>query len=526
MGSLSCSVADDETRGFPNVGDSVGRGRRHTEEVDSDHLPSGAGVRVLVAIASYGTKNHAYLQRVIDQYRSMSLAVDVVVLTEASRDFGDDVEVRVGLPSTDPMSLPFGHRALFADRIDSYDVFVYSEDDTLITQRNIEAFLEVDELLPDDAVAGFMRYEEHARGERSYSSVHSCFRWDPASVVRHGPELFAAFTNHHSACCLLTRSQLKRAIASGGFLVAPHHGESSMLVTAATDPYTQCGLRRLVCVTRLEDFLLHHLPDVYLDRLGLDEEGFAAQLEALAGIATGSLSARQLVSPTSRRHGLSWNKALYRRAGPEFEQLVPSGVESVLAVGCGTGDAERAAAGDGVRLVGVPIDNVLGAVARRRGLEVLEPDLDHALERLVEERFDCLLLVDVLHRFDDPVATLRRLRRLLHPSGVVVVSVPNVAFRQLRQFVRQPWGRARGRGARDGHRSGPVRLGRWLRRAGFRPQERAVTFGASSGTVLRRLPGLLGQFLAATVTVRAAVDPAINGATSLNFKGAANTADA
>src|SRR5919204_4488799 len=98
-------------------------------------------LRVLVALASYGTKNHAYLAQVIQKYRSMPYQIQLVVLSNISKELGRDVEVRVGLPAKNPWSLPFGHKQLFAERIDDYDLFIYAEDDILISEQNIEAFL-------------------------------------------------------------------------------------------------------------------------------------------------------------------------------------------------------------------------------------------------------------------------------------------------------------------------------------------------------------------------------------------------
>ncbi len=42
-------------------------------------------------------------------------------------------------------------------------------------------------------------------------------------------ETYAQFTNAHSACYILTRDQLRRAIASGGFMTEPYAGEYDML---------------------------------------------------------------------------------------------------------------------------------------------------------------------------------------------------------------------------------------------------------------------------------------------------------
>src|SRR5215472_3320091 len=179
-------------------------------------------MKILVAIANYGVKNDGYLSRVLSEYRSMSYQTDIVVLTNFEKDFGKDVEVVTRLPNKNPFSLPFGHKRIFAERKDAYDLFIYTEDDILITQRNIEAFLRVTRILPRQELAGFFRWEQYPSGRKYYPDAHLFYRWMPDSVKVIGGHTFARFTNDHSGCYALTRSQLAQAIASGGFLVPPH----------------------------------------------------------------------------------------------------------------------------------------------------------------------------------------------------------------------------------------------------------------------------------------------------------------
>ena len=108
-------------------------------------------MRILVAIANYGSKNLEFLDAVIREYRSMPHDVNIVVLSNIPKDLGSDVEVIIGLPTKDPWSLPFGHKKIFAERLGQYDLFIYSEDDILITQKNIESFLRQTKALPEDA---------------------------------------------------------------------------------------------------------------------------------------------------------------------------------------------------------------------------------------------------------------------------------------------------------------------------------------------------------------------------------------
>jgi hypothetical protein len=235
-------------------------------------------LRVLVAITSYGSKNDAYLPHILEEYRSMPYDVDLVVLSNTRKVLGADVELVVGLPTPDPWSLPFGHKRIFDDRLNDYDLFIHTEDDMLITQRNVEAFLQVRKVLPEQEIAGFLRYEESADGKMNYPDVHAYFHWDPASVCSRGPYALAFLTNEQSACYVLTQDQLRRAIKSGRYLVDPHRGRYGLCETAATDPYTQCGFKRYVCTSHLDDFLVHHLSNKYVGRLGVGDPELRRQV--------------------------------------------------------------------------------------------------------------------------------------------------------------------------------------------------------------------------------------------------------
>jgi SAM-dependent methyltransferase len=445
-------------------------------------------VRILVAIANHGTKNQRFLEQVLRAYREMPYDVDVVVLSDTPKELGSDVEVRVGAPTDNPWSLPFAHRPLFVERADAYDLFIYTEDDTLIEAGHVRAFLELDRLLPDDEVPGFLRYEEFPSGERSYCSVHSAYRWIPGSVAVHGGEVFASFTNEHSACYLLTREQLQRAIASGGFLTEPHEGQYDMLVSAATDPYVRCGLRRRICLTRIDELVLHHLPDVYLGQLGVTEGEFRAQLDALLGIAGGELSSTSLLDGGWVVAGLEPDVPQYLGPSDDLGALAAGGVRTVLSVGCASGRLERESLGDDVDIVGIPLDEVMASVARLRGIETTLPVLDDALASIGTRRFDLVLVPHILPYAIEPEALLGRLGGLLEPGGRVLVAVPNARHARLRALLGRPLpagitGRA--------HEADATAVQQWAQRVGLR---RCAVRGARSPRIERwfgdRLRGL------------------------------------
>jgi 2-polyprenyl-3-methyl-5-hydroxy-6-metoxy-1,4-benzoquinol methylase len=383
-------------------------------------------MKVLVTIANYGTKNDNYLARLLHEYRSMPHSTHVVVITNISKDLGPDVEVVVHQPSGDPWSFPFIHKNILADRVDDYDLFIYSEDDTLITALNIDAFLRVNEVLPENEIAGFIRSENLPSGERSFSTVHSHFHWDPHSVRRRGPYTFAYFSNEHSACYLLSQSQLRRAITSGGFLVPPHQGKYDLLVTAATDPYTQCGMQKLLCISHLDNFVIPHLPNRYVGQLGLSESKLLIQLHALRCVYDKQIPCSVLMNCESKVSKARWSKSYYEPARPDLKALIPHGVHSILSYGCGAGAMEAEIIKDGIEVTAVPLDSVVAASAQMSGVDIVYPDCNGQLPALAGRRFDCVLLSNILHMTAEPADLLRYLSEFLKPEGRVIIVVPNL----------------------------------------------------------------------------------------------------
>ena len=397
-------------------------------------------MRILVAIANHGTKNQPYLTTLLEAYRAMTHHVDIVVLSDRPKDLGPDVEVRVGAPTRDPRSLPFAHRRLFTDRVADYDLFIYSEDDTLITQQHVDAFIEIGRLLPEDEVLGFQRYEIGPDGRRYYSSIHSAYRWEPTTIERIAGETFADHTNLHAACYMVTQAQLRLAIASGGFDVAPHRGPFwSLMVSAASDIYRQCGLRRRLCVSRIDDFLVHHLPNVYIGKLGVDEAEYRTQLEAIEQIADKTLSDVELLVPTARLATSIWNVPQHPLPPPSQILLdLPSGsAERVLSIGVTAGAVEVALFPTAKAIVGVPVDHITSAVASTRGLHLLEPRLDDIESSTPEGGFDAILFNQTLHFLSDPVGLLQRLRAVASPDCEVLVAMPNTPHHRLRHVTRR-----------------------------------------------------------------------------------------
>jgi 2-polyprenyl-3-methyl-5-hydroxy-6-metoxy-1,4-benzoquinol methylase len=384
-------------------------------------------LRILVAIASYGTSNDHYLSRLIREYRSMSFDVKIVILSNIKKQLDPDIEVLVGMPNKDPWSLPFPHKKVFVERLDAYDMFVYSEDDMLVTERNIRSFLDVSDVLQEGEIAGFFRVEQGPNGSVNYPDVHAYFHWVPSSVRLRGKYTLAHFTNEHAACYVLTRDQLRRAVKSGGFLVEPHDElKYDLICAAATDPYTQCELIKLIPISHFNDFTIQHLSNKYVGKVGVDAFEMQGQIGALMQNAGKERFSTSLFKTETKLKRGMYSKDYYECPDEEIISMIPREARSVLSIGCGWGAMECRLAERGLRVTAVPLDSVVSARAAARGVEMAMGDLDSVRGKLRSERFDCVVYSNVLHLARDPVEVLALCSSMLTPDSVIIISTPNM----------------------------------------------------------------------------------------------------
>lgn len=458
-------------------------------------------MRILVVIASFGSQNDVFLERVIAEYQSMPHAIDIVVVSNIQKNLGPAIEVCVGLPDEkNPHSLPFAHRTILAERANDYDLFMYSEDDILITARNIEAFFQQSAVLPSNYVPGFLRFEEGPSGKIQYCDIHAGYSWDTQSVEMFGELTFAFFSNEHAGCYILTHPQLLRALDSGGFLLPPHHGIYGMLESAATDPFTQCGMRKMICISRIDDASVHHLPNKYFNRFGLSQSDLRAQIEALLQIGKNGRTYAPLIrmAPGLRRG--RFLRDHYGLAKPEVLSLIPEQANDILSFGCG--ETEIALARGGKRVVSIPVDPVVSAPAAQKGIDLVIGDFESAIAQLQGQSFDCLLMLDVLHLIDDPVHVLSSLIKFLRPDGTIIALTPYIAGMQ---FVLGwlAWKEGKESYRKAGvNLTSPLIVRQWLRRAGAVP-ESVVTLSAGKGTPAGLVSSTLHLILSRQFIIRA-----------------------
>lgn len=460
---------------------------------------------VLVAIASYGTAQDHYLEMVLQEYRKIRLPCRIVVLSNQPKAV-QGVELAVGLPSKNPYSLPFAHKKLFAENVEHYDLFIYTEDDVLITERNVEAFLDMQPKLEDGEILGFIRSETNPEGQMVITSIHSHFRWLPQTVVSRDGEVYARLSNDHSGCFIATRQQLRKAIASGGFLVEPHHERYGMLETAASDIYTQCGLKRLICLSRIQDFVVPHLANKYYAQMGIPFQELEAQVRTLADLYENKRWYGSLFNPQTRVPGFRWSKTLYERPDEELLQTVPPSTKNLLSVGSGWGENEMWLSKKGMDVCAVPVDAVFGDALRRRGICTVDGPIEKLAEQLDGQQFDAVLIADALHLVENPVVWLETLRNLLRMDGFLIARVSNTTepvswIKDRRAGHKRPL--VPSYESTGAHTVTVKHLRRWFRAAAMELNEIIPLFEGSRRIIGRRAFGPLRYALADKFVVKA-----------------------
>jgi methionine biosynthesis protein MetW len=116
-------------------------------------------------------------------------------------------------------------------------------------------------------------------------------------------------------------------------------------------------------------------------------------------------------------------------------RLIPAG-SRVLELGCSSGYLsgymEKSL---GCRVTGLEYDPVATQIAKNRCSEVYTVDLDLADALDVAKAsapYDVLLAAAILEHLKYPEATLQKLRDLLKPDALVIISLPNIAHWQFR----------------------------------------------------------------------------------------------
>ena len=267
-------------------------------------------MKVLAVLVNYGDEQLEYLQQVVSELKSFKkYEVTVIVQSNIPLDTKGVDKVNV-VTLNNYQYLPLTCRKEIWDRRDDYELFIYGENDHLFLEHHIDKHIEYSKILPKDRITGLLQIETEGKGNY-YVGYHSHFDWDYNSVEEHGGKKFAYFNNTHQATFILTKEQLMRVASNINFeklvkfrfdywlntrlnslrklfkkpIKEPFR--YSVKCKVNTDVYDFGGMKKLICVSELEDNLIHHLPNLYIEgikgrrQFNVDEQQMQESLKKL-----------------------------------------------------------------------------------------------------------------------------------------------------------------------------------------------------------------------------------------------------
>lgn len=114
---------------------------------------------------------------------------------------------------------------------------------------------------------------------------------------------------------------------------------------------------------------------------------------------------------------------------PEMVQFIPTQTKRLLEIGCGRGAFSQLLKDSrNIHVTAIEPFPEAAKVAAGRVNRLIASPIETALNELDGERFDCVVMNDVLEHLVDPWLTLRGLLPYIQVQGLLVASIPNVRF--------------------------------------------------------------------------------------------------
>ncbi len=278
--------------------------------------------KVLVVITNYGTSQLQYLKRLLEEYNKFKKYQIKVILvnTEYIKNLNYlNLDIKQELfDKSVKLWLTHKHKKFMYENRDKFDIFIYSENDMLITEHHLDLFLKHSENLKEtNYVPGFLRYElkkndnskylidchpihavnqfnfykiikkfndntsdnPQTRRLRVYSIIRPFINFIPKSIknkfrfsliikqsnIDMNNKKYFQVHNVHQGSYILTKDQFKKVLKSNNYLNEKYNYGEGVIEGAASNVFVICGINKVISKDDFESSLIHHLADKYVN---------------------------------------------------------------------------------------------------------------------------------------------------------------------------------------------------------------------------------------------------------------------
>jgi hypothetical protein len=130
--------------------------------------------KLLICIAfHYVDSRIIYLEKILEEFKKYEIDHDIIIDTNSEETLNlqflqnKNIEIVINKNLEHPYHLTCRHRFTMLEKLDSYDWFMYLEDDMLLPYENFESFTEKFEELWPSYTPSFIRVENHDSYETS-----------------------------------------------------------------------------------------------------------------------------------------------------------------------------------------------------------------------------------------------------------------------------------------------------------------------------------------------------------------------
>ena len=108
--------------------------------------------------------------------------------------------------------------------------------------------------------------------------------------------------------------------------------------------------------------------------------------------------------------------------------LIPVNSKNILDIGCSTGTlGKQIKEKFDIKVTGIELSKEMAKVALSNLDEVIIGDVEkNVMDKLGENKFDCIILGDIIEHLRDPWHFIKECHRILEKKGAIIASIPNI----------------------------------------------------------------------------------------------------